>query len=134
VCGCVGVCVAHRVVVVIFRRSLCTLFCCLVVHGLCAFFILFLAESLKSTGIFRVSGAKWEVDNYVRRFDAGEHIDFHGADPHCVAGVLKQWFLQLPSPVVPCDQYSPFLSVYGWFFFWQCACLYVHVCDASMYV
>jgi len=70
-------------------------------------------EDLKTTGIFRVSGAKWEVDNYARRFDAGEHIDFHGTDPHCVAGVLKEWFLLLPSPIIPVEHYSVFLNAYA---------------------
>eukprot|EP01126_Amoeba_proteus_P051196 TRINITY_DN6102_c0_g6_i3.p1 TRINITY_DN6102_c0_g6~~TRINITY_DN6102_c0_g6_i3.p1 ORF type:complete len:412 (-),score=91.15 TRINITY_DN6102_c0_g6_i3:280-1515(-) len=63
-------------------------------------------------GIFRVSGAASEVEQYTNALDRGQVIDFeeYDADVNAVAGLLKLFLRKLPEPLLQTDLYPHFLK------------------------
>ncbi|GAB5367546.1 hypothetical protein AAMO2058_001239700 [Amorphochlora amoebiformis] len=57
---------------------------------------------LREVGIFR-------VDTAVTRYDKGESVGLE--DAHQATGVLKQYFRELPDPLIPFKAYSHFLKI-----------------------
>eukprot|EP01118_Nematostelium_gracile_P012690 TRINITY_DN4673_c0_g1_i3.p1 TRINITY_DN4673_c0_g1~~TRINITY_DN4673_c0_g1_i3.p1 ORF type:complete len:222 (-),score=58.00 TRINITY_DN4673_c0_g1_i3:66-731(-) len=63
--------------------------------------ILYLHEKgLKEEGIFRISGSAQTIKEYKHAFDRGENPTLNSImDQHVVAGLLKQYFRDLPDPL-----------------------------------
>jgi len=62
-------------------------------------------------GFFRVSAGVKELDALKAKVNSGEPINFEGADPHLVAGLLKVYFIDLPEPLLTFDLYDSFIDV-----------------------
>ncbi|XP_068701575.1 rho GTPase-activating protein 6-like isoform X2 [Montipora foliosa] len=74
-------------------------------------------EHLKSNGlhvlgIFRVGGSKKRLKQMRDQFDSGEKTEFTSEDdnPHDVAALFKEYFRDLPEPLLTRDLYSAFLE------------------------
>jgi len=67
---------------------------------------------LETQGLFRMCGSKCEIDELKERADE----DIFGfsveecKDPHSVAGLLKQYFRELPDPLIPFVFYRNFIE------------------------
>jgi len=57
------------------------------------------SKYLDEEGILRISGSTTELTEIRQQVERGM-VDFTGRDPHCVAGVLKSFFRELPQPIV----------------------------------
>eukprot|EP01122_Echinamoeba_exundans_P006010 TRINITY_DN1622_c0_g1_i2.p1 TRINITY_DN1622_c0_g1~~TRINITY_DN1622_c0_g1_i2.p1 ORF type:complete len:642 (-),score=185.27 TRINITY_DN1622_c0_g1_i2:266-2191(-) len=64
---------------------------------------------MKTQGIFRLSGAKPDVDRLKKAFNNGERPAMQSEDPHAVTGILKQYLRELPDPLCTFALYSDFL-------------------------
>lgn len=65
-------------------------------------------SSLKSQGLFRVSGNKNKIRDYETKFDQ-ENVNVtlsDNEDEHTVAGLFKLFLRELPEPIIPYDQYD----------------------------
>eukprot|EP01119_Soliformovum_irregulare_P012919 TRINITY_DN3389_c0_g4_i2.p1 TRINITY_DN3389_c0_g4~~TRINITY_DN3389_c0_g4_i2.p1 ORF type:complete len:392 (-),score=128.97 TRINITY_DN3389_c0_g4_i2:20-1195(-) len=70
-------------------------------------------EALETEGIFRVSGQKVHVDALKAQFEAGKNPDFpKTSDPHVISGLLKQFFRELPSPLLTWQLYDRWMEAY----------------------
>jgi len=59
-------------------------------------------NGIEEEGITRLSGSNDRIQEYVRRFDRGEEVDFSDCkDPHIVSGLLKQYLRELPESIIP---------------------------------
>jgi len=59
-------------------------------------------NGIDEEGITRLSGSNDRIQEYVRRFDRGEEVDFSDCkDPHIVSGLLKQYLRELPETIIP---------------------------------
>jgi hypothetical protein len=66
------------------------------------------ANSLKSQGVFRVSGNKNRIRDYETKFDQ-ENVSVtlsENEDEHTVAGLFKLFLRELPEPIIPYDHYD----------------------------
>eukprot|EP00007_Cunea_sp_BSH-02190019_P005895 CAMPEP_0174243722 /NCGR_PEP_ID=MMETSP0417-20130205/32598_1 /TAXON_ID=242541 /ORGANISM="Mayorella sp, Strain BSH-02190019" /LENGTH=787 /DNA_ID=CAMNT_0015323291 /DNA_START=166 /DNA_END=2526 /DNA_ORIENTATION=+ len=72
----------------------------------------FLVAHMGMEGLFRVSGAKVEIDTLKTRFDSGEDVTLEAVtmNPHTVAGLLKQFFRELPEPLCTFELFDAFLE------------------------
>eukprot|EP01102_Stenamoeba_stenopodia_P016487 TRINITY_DN5768_c0_g1_i1.p1 TRINITY_DN5768_c0_g1~~TRINITY_DN5768_c0_g1_i1.p1 ORF type:complete len:769 (+),score=198.69 TRINITY_DN5768_c0_g1_i1:59-2365(+) len=71
-------------------------------------------RDLKTEGIFRLSGSANVINEYKRKFDAGEIVDFKGeGDPHAVTGIIKLFLRELPEPLLTFDLYPYFMAMDG---------------------
>jgi len=64
-------------------------------------------------GLFRLCGSKTDID-FLREkanFDIYQFEIPEDQEPHSVAGVLKQYFRELPDPLVPFELYAQFISI-----------------------
>jgi len=65
---------------------------------------------IETEGIFRISGAKCQLDEMKRAFEEGKNPDFNKVDdPSVIAGILKLFFRELPIPLLTYDLYDKFL-------------------------
>jgi hypothetical protein len=64
---------------------------------------------MKTQGIFRLSGAKPDVDRLKKAFNNGERPAMQSEDPHAVTGILKQYLRELPDPLCTFGLYTDFL-------------------------
>ena len=62
-----------------------------------------IAHGLTTQGIFRLSGAKRDVDRMMAAFDTNPSpsVISEADDIHCVAVALKTWLRELPEPLIP---------------------------------
>mmetsp|Transcript_30068 Transcript_30068/g.75697 ORF Transcript_30068/g.75697 Transcript_30068/m.75697 type:complete len:758 (-) Transcript_30068:31-2304(-) len=68
-------------------------------------------RALQAEGIFRLSGSALNITEYKAKFDRGEEPDLEAeSDPHCIAGLLKLYFRELPEPVLTFELYDEFMS------------------------
>jgi hypothetical protein len=71
-------------------------------------------KHLLREGLFRISGVKTEIDSLKACFEAGQEAQCHEAvqkaDIDAVAGVLKQYFRELPDPLFTYAQYGKFVK------------------------
>ncbi len=68
-------------------------------------------KGLGVEGIFRLSGAKGEVDALKLAYDEGEEVDLNNVrDPNVVASMLKLYLRELPEPLLPCKDYDSYLA------------------------
>lgn len=71
-------------------------------------------RDLKTEGIFRLSGSANVINEYKRKFDAGEPVDFmKETDPHAVTGIIKLYLRELPEPLLTFDLHPYFMGMDG---------------------
>eukprot|EP01117_Protostelium_nocturnum_P009199 TRINITY_DN3294_c0_g2_i1.p1 TRINITY_DN3294_c0_g2~~TRINITY_DN3294_c0_g2_i1.p1 ORF type:complete len:541 (-),score=248.91 TRINITY_DN3294_c0_g2_i1:1364-2986(-) len=69
-------------------------------------------NALKTEGIFRVSGNVNQIQKLKKRFDKGKEVNLpQDLDPHTVAGVLKQFFIEPPESILTDELYEAFLHL-----------------------
>jgi hypothetical protein len=79
------------------------------------------AAGLDYEGIYRKSGPQSQTRNLIQTFSSsplfGAEIDLlhdeQWSDITVVTGCLKQWFRQLPEPVISAELYSPLVEASG---------------------
>mmetsp|Transcript_6614 Transcript_6614/g.13399 ORF Transcript_6614/g.13399 Transcript_6614/m.13399 type:complete len:509 (+) Transcript_6614:209-1735(+) len=73
------------------------------------------AKGVETEGIFRISGNKDTMDYLRQQYDSGLRgaISQSGVDVqiHDVCGLLKQWFRELPEPLIPSHLYETLISL-----------------------
>lgn len=71
-------------------------------------------QILSLKGIFRLSGAKAEIDRLKAAVDKGQDAKLNDPNvaPHDVSTMLKQFFRELPQPLIPFALYTPLMSLY----------------------
>jgi len=73
--------------------------------------IKYMDANLDVVGIFRLSGNKNEMDQYMAQYDQGKRVNLSQInDPHCVAGIMKQFFREMPEPLCTFELYESFTS------------------------
>ncbi|XP_046369426.2 rho GTPase-activating protein 6-like isoform X1 [Haliotis rufescens] len=66
---------------------------------------------LQVLGIFRVGSSKKRVKQLQEEFDTGKSITLNEShNPHDVGALLKEYFRDLPEPLLTRDLYTPFIS------------------------
>jgi hypothetical protein len=69
---------------------------------------------MEHEGIFRVSCDRSQVDNLKQEIDKGEKVNMSKiTDAHVVASLIKQYFRDLPSPLLSKDFFEQWTSVAG---------------------
>jgi hypothetical protein len=62
-------------------------------------------------GLFRVCGCKAEIEELKEKADSDIfQFNIEGKDPHCITGLLKLFFRDLPEPLLSFDLYRSFLE------------------------
>ena len=62
-------------------------------------------------GIFRVGSSKKRTKQLRDEFDSGKDVKLNEEhNPHDVAALLKEFFRDLPEPLLTRDLYSPFVA------------------------
>lgn len=70
-----------------------------------------LRKGLSVEGIFRLSGAKGEVDALREAYDFEMDVDLNNVrDPNVVASLLKQYLREMPEPLLPAKDYQRYLA------------------------
>lgn len=68
-------------------------------------------SGLQVLGIFRVGSSKKRVKQLQEEFDTGKSITLNEShNPHDVGAMLKEYFRDLPEPLLTRDLYTPFIS------------------------
>lgn len=69
-------------------------------------------DGLDAEGIFRLSGAKLEIDNGVKAINGGKvFTESDNLGVHVASGLIKLFFRQLPEPLFTFELYSKFIDV-----------------------
>ena len=73
------------------------------------------ARGLREQGIYRISGAKSAIMGLkaafeAQRVDQVELATGEFSDVHTIAGLIKQWFRDLPEPCIPFDYYHQMIA------------------------
>lgn len=72
---------------------------------------------LRVLGIFRVGSSKKRTKQLRDEFDSGRDVKLNEShNPHEVGSVLKEYFRDLPEPLLTRDLYSPLLAARGRYF------------------
>jgi RalA-binding protein 1 len=60
-------------------------------------------QAVLEEGLFRLSGSNNAIKSLKERFDTEHDVDLIAADAevHCVTGLLKRYFREIPEPIVP---------------------------------
>jgi Rho GTPase-activating protein 1 len=66
---------------------------------------------LDAQGLFRVPGNVTETQKLKILLNNGDNIDFTHCDIHTVGTTLKQFFREMPEPLIPYELYSDFLRI-----------------------
>src|SRR5690348_5531490 len=73
-----------------------------------------ISKGVEVEGLFRISSNAQHLAELMERFDTGEDVDVMQIEEHhLVAGMLKQYFLQLPEPLLTFELYDCFLAATG---------------------
>ncbi|XP_070554465.1 rho GTPase-activating protein 6-like isoform X2 [Ptychodera flava] len=68
-------------------------------------------HGLRVLGIFRVGGSKKRIKQLREEFDSGNDVKFHDSyNAHDVAALLKEYFRDLPEPLMSRDLYPAFIA------------------------
>ena len=69
-------------------------------------------ESYTDTeGIFRLSASSFEKNQMVTWWNGGYHVDMSEANPHLSATLIKNYFGDLPDPLMPYKSYNDFIAI-----------------------
>ena len=81
--------------------------------------------AVDSVGIFRKSGMKSRIDKLKTQIEKSpEKLDFDGYSVYDVADALKQYFRELPEPLLTAKLADTFISIHkGMFSFFSCLLL-----------
>lgn len=72
----------------------------------------YLDHKLETEGLFRLQGSHALVDQYRDKFELGQDVDLREClDPHVPATIMKQFFRELPEPLLLASNYSPIISI-----------------------
>lgn len=71
----------------------------------------FLNSQENLEGIFRNSAGVREIDQLKAQFNTGDTVNLNGIDKHLVAGLLKEYFIALPEPLLTFELYDNFIEV-----------------------
>eukprot|EP00009_Paramoeba_aestuarina_P003890 CAMPEP_0201516534 /NCGR_PEP_ID=MMETSP0161_2-20130828/7844_1 /ASSEMBLY_ACC=CAM_ASM_000251 /TAXON_ID=180227 /ORGANISM="Neoparamoeba aestuarina, Strain SoJaBio B1-5/56/2" /LENGTH=479 /DNA_ID=CAMNT_0047913707 /DNA_START=40 /DNA_END=1476 /DNA_ORIENTATION=+ len=72
-----------------------------------------LKKNAQTEGIFRLSGTRSKIQELVATLNMRKMVDFTKYDEHTVAGVLKQFFRELPTPLMTFEFYESFHQCLG---------------------
>lgn len=76
--------------------------------------ILFIFSGLRVLGIFRVGASKKRMKQLRDEFDSGRDVKLNEShNPHEVGALLKEYFRDLPEPLLTRDLYSPLIAARG---------------------
>jgi hypothetical protein len=64
-------------------------------------------------GIFRISGNMADIAAAKEKFDSGQDVNLALLNPHCVAGLLKLYFRELPEPLLRFELYEIFVAIFS---------------------
>jgi len=68
-------------------------------------------ETLKTEGLFRLSGSAMLINDLKSQVDKGNQADLSQVnDPHAVAGLLKMYLRELPEPLCTFEFYNTFIE------------------------
>ncbi|KAK2954796.1 putative Rho GTPase-activating protein 39 [Blattamonas nauphoetae] len=83
--------------------------------------ILFLIQKIKqghgekAEGIFRQCIPVNTMEKNLKQIDRGEYnVEYRGEDPHIFAVLIKQWFSQMPTTIIPSKLYSQIIQLVNW--------------------
>ncbi|CAG12171.1 unnamed protein product, partial [Tetraodon nigroviridis] len=69
-------------------------------------------RALSVQGVYRVSGSKPRIQKLCQAFETQkEQVDLSEYSPHDIASILKQFFKELPEPLLTFDLYNGFIAV-----------------------
>nr|XP_040045780.1 GEM-interacting protein [Gasterosteus aculeatus aculeatus] len=70
------------------------------------------SRALSVQGVYRVSGSKPRIQKLCQAFEIQkEQVDLSDISPHDIASILKQFFKELPEPLLTFDLYNDFITV-----------------------
>eukprot|EP01095_Lingulamoeba_sp_RSL-Kostka_P002802 TRINITY_DN1371_c0_g1_i5.p1 TRINITY_DN1371_c0_g1~~TRINITY_DN1371_c0_g1_i5.p1 ORF type:complete len:178 (+),score=92.84 TRINITY_DN1371_c0_g1_i5:334-867(+) len=66
---------------------------------------------MDTEGLFRVTASHAAIDEIVQEYEANGSVDFEAInDAHLIGGVFMEYFLKMPEPLIPFDNYDSFLA------------------------
>lgn len=72
----------------------------------------YLDHKLETEGLFRLQGSHALVDQYRDKFELGQDVDLREClDPHVPATIMKQFFRELPEPLLLASNYDPIIAI-----------------------
>ena len=72
----------------------------------------YLDHKLETEGLFRLQGSHALVDQYRDKFELGQDVDLREClDPHVPATIMKQFFRELPEPLLLASNYDSIVSI-----------------------
>ena len=74
-------------------------------------------RGLQEDGILRVSGSAAQIKDLQNAYRKGKRMDLSNVYIHTVGGVLKNYFRDMPKPILTFEAYSDFLGCSGLFCF-----------------
>ena len=81
-------------------------------------------------GIFRESAPALDVETQVKKYESGKEMNWEQIEnQHVVAGVLMNYFLQLPEPLIPFDLYDSFIAAEGYYNYIRMFILIINIFD-----
>jgi len=69
-----------------------------------------LETDLKVEGLFRVNGANLTINAIRNAIEKGESVNYMLYTPHDITGVIKMYFRELPTPLIPVELYDCFIA------------------------
>ncbi|XP_051797579.1 GEM-interacting protein [Acanthochromis polyacanthus] len=70
------------------------------------------SRALSIQGVYRVSGSKPRIQKLCQAFETQkEQVDLSDLSPHDITSILKQFFKELPEPLLTFDLYNDFITV-----------------------
>ncbi|XP_023133725.2 GEM-interacting protein isoform X1 [Amphiprion ocellaris] len=70
------------------------------------------SRALSIQGVYRVSGSKPRIQKLCQAFEMQkEQVDLSDLSPHDITSILKQFFKELPEPLLTFDLYNDFIAV-----------------------
>lgn len=72
----------------------------------------YLDHKLETEGLFRLQGSHTLVDQYRDKFELGIDVDLRDClDPHVPATIMKQFFRELPEPLLLASNYDALIAI-----------------------
>jgi hypothetical protein len=69
-------------------------------------------QGLKSQGLFRLSGDSTTMSDFVKKLESGKKVELSEMkDINCIAGLIKQYFRELPEPLCTYEYFDMFISI-----------------------
>ena len=92
----------------------------------------FFSLGLRVLGIFRVGASKKRTKQLRDEFDSGRDVKLNEShNPHEVGALLKEYFRDLPEPLLTRDLYSPLIAARGECFTGIIMCISIYLLQTS---